>query len=460
MSRLLDRRALLRALGLGAASLPFVPLLDAHSASAPPPKRVVFFFNANGIIHDSWLPTMSSGQLVLSPILAPLEKFKSRLLVVDGLAHRVIMEKSNRDGHSAGMNTALTGRTNKITDPSQPLHSLATGISLDQFLADKMGGGVKLRSLECGVQVEHYDKDFASLSYRGPLQPIVPESNPARVYDRLFRGFTEPGAVDDPSAREALADRQRVLDAVSRDLDRLRGRLPASDRVKMEAHISAVRAVEHSLVTGVGAASGKACQKPAALSPLDPWDNGNIPALARRQIDLLVMGLACDLTRVGTIQFGRAGAGHRFSWLGREFDTDPELSPACHAKGFHALAHREVDAVSRAKLVRIHTWYAEQFAYLLERLASVPEAGGSLLDHTLVVWLNELGSGSKHSHERTPWVLAGSAGGFFRTGQVVSFPNEPHNRLLLSVCHAMGVPAETFGDPDYCKAGPLTGITA
>ena len=131
----LGRRRFLRGLGLGASMLPFVPLFDAHAGSEAPPKRLVFFFSSNGMIRESWLPTMVSGKLVLSPILSPLEKLKSKLLVVDGLAHNVILEKGERSGHSAGMNTALTGRMAKGIDTQNPLRSLATGISVDQYLA-------------------------------------------------------------------------------------------------------------------------------------------------------------------------------------------------------------------------------------------------------------------------------------------------------------------------------------
>jgi hypothetical protein len=439
--------------------LPFVPLLDAQAASSPPPKRIVFFFSANGTIRESWLPKMVSGKLELSPILAPLEKFKSRLLVVDGLSHKVILEKSNRSGHTAGMNTALTGRNNKIVDPSHPLHSLGTGISLDQYLADKLAVRTKLRTIECGIQVDPYDKEFAALSYRGSLQPIMPESSPYRVFDRLFRDFAAPGVKDTAEDRESLADRQRVLEAVSKDLEGVRGRLPESDRTKMEAHLAAVRAIEHSLTTGVGSASGAACEKPELGQPIDVWKNENIPAIAKLHMDLLVMALACDLTRIGTIQFGRGGAGHRFTWLGKEFSKDPSVEPGSQAKGFHALAHRETDPASRAKLVQINTWYAKQLAYFLGKLAAVPEAGGSMLDNTVVVWLNELGTGGDHSHEHTPWVIAGNAGRFFKPGRLVSFPGEAHNRLLLSLCHSMGITSDDFGDPDYCKAGPLPGLS-
>jgi hypothetical protein len=446
-------------MGVGASMLPFIPVLEAHAAAAPPPRRVVFFFTSNGTIHESWVPKMAYGKLELSPILAPLEALKSKVLVVDGLSHKVILEKSNRSGHSAGMNTALTGRNNKIVDPSHPLQSMAMGISLDQYIADQVGAATKLRSIECGVQVEPYVKAFAALSYRGQLQPIMPENSPYRVFDRLFRDVPDPGAPDGAAAREGLADRQRVIESVSKDLEALKGRLPKADRVKMEAHLTAVRAIDHSLTTGAGVSSGNACRRPDLGPPLDVWKNDNIPAVAKLQMDLVAMALSCDLTRVATIQFGNAGASHRFTWLGREFMSDPELPATCQAKGFHALAHREADPVSRAKLVKINTWYAQQFAYFLEKLASIPEAGGSVLDHTAVVWLNELGTGGTHGHERTPWVIGGSAGGFFKTGQLLSFPGEPHNRLLLTLCHAMGIAADVFGDPDYCKSGPLSGVT-
>ncbi|MCC6645114.1 MAG: DUF1552 domain-containing protein [Polyangiaceae bacterium] len=462
MSHRIGRRQLLGALGagLGASTLPFVPWLDARAAGAPPPKRILFFFSSNGTVHESWVPEARGERLHrLSPILAPLERHRARLLVIDGLAHKVIIEKSSRSGHTAGMNTALTGRNNEITDPRQPLHSLATGVSLDQHLGARLGANSKLRTVEAGVQVEPYNKDFAALSYAGRRAPILPESSPYRLFDRLFTGASRQVAPSGDAADVgALEDRRLVLEAVSADLDALRARLPASDRVKVEAHLDAVRALGHSLATGVGAGASAACAAPTLARHVHPWNNDDIPALARLQTELVVMSLACDLTRVATLQFGRGGAAHRFTWLGQEFARDPQVGPACQAKGLHALAHRDTDPVSRAKLVRIHAWYAAELAHLLDRLASVREGGGTLLDSTVVVWMNELGTGGDHSHERTPWVLIGGSRQQLSAGRLLTFPGEPHNRLLLSLCHMMGVEAETFGDPDYCARGPLTGL--
>jgi len=446
----LSRRQILQTLGVGGASLlPFVPVLEAQAA--PPPKRIIFFFTSNGTIQDAWTPKMVSGRLELSPILAPLEKFKSKLLVVEGLAHRVVLEKGERSGHFAGMSAALTGASNKVTDRSNPSLSLSTGISLDQHLAAQLGRATKLPSIECGVQVVRV---FATLSYRGPYQTVRPENSPYAMFDRLFQHVPDPTAQDDAAARERLADRKRVLDAASKDLDALRGRLGDSDRVKMEGHIAAIRAIEHSLTTGVGVASGRACRKLELGAPMDIWENDNIPAIAKLQMDLIAMAFACDLTRIATLQFGSAAATHRFTWLGPEFAKEYAGDPA---RGFHALAHRESYPASKAMLIRAHTWYAQQLAYLLERLEAIPEGGGSVLDHTAVVWCNELGTGSTHSHEHLPWVIAGGAGGSLKTGQLLSFPREPHNRLLLTLCAAMGVPTDVFGDAAYCTRGVLSG---
>lgn len=450
------RRSFLRALGVGASTVPFLPILEARAATSPP-RRLLFFFSGNGTIHESWEPKMESGKLVLSPILKPLEAFKAKLNVLDGLDHTVILEKGDRNGHSAGMNTSLTGLKSKGVDPADPLVSLGTGISLDQYLGPRIGAETKLRTVECGIQVLPYSLDNASLSYRGPLQPIISENSPYRVFDRLFRGFAEPDATPKAEDAEALADRQAVLDAISSSLEKAKARLSGDDKIKMEAHIGAIRAIGHSLTTGRGTGASNTCAKPSLGRAIDVWRNENIPALGRLQMDLLVMAFACDLTRIGTIQFGRAGAAHRFSWLGPEFSIDPTLSKFDSAKGFHALAHKEADPDCRAKLVKIHTWYAEQLAYLLGKLAAIPEGNGTMLDNTIVVWLNELGTGS-HTHERVPFVLAGNVGGFFKTGRHVVYKSQPHNRLLLTLLHAMGVHEKTFGDPDYCKAGPLDEI--
>lgn len=162
-------------------------------------------------------------------------------------------------------------------------------------------------------------------------------------------------------------------------------------------------------------------------------------------IDMQVASLACDQTRVTSMQFSRSTSTQSFPSLG--FPDD-----------HHGLSHvADSDATAKAKLIAINGFYAKQFAYLLTKLDSVKEANGSLLDNSLVVWTNELAKGNTHSHSPTPVVLAGKCGGAIKTGRYVKLPSaQPHNNLLVSV-GAMGVPLTTFGNPAYCT-GALSAL--
>jgi hypothetical protein len=112
-----------------------------------------------------------------------------------------------------------------------------------------------------------------------------------------------------------------------------------------------------------------------------------------------------------------------------------------------------------AAFVKCERWFAEQFAYLLDALKARPdlEGGGSLLDTSLVLWAKELGDSRLHSCRSVPFLLAGGAGGYFRMGRSLQYSAVPHQKLLTSVCHAMGLPIEGFGDVSVSK-GPLDGL--
>ena len=165
------------------------------------------------------------------------------------------------------------------------------------------------------------------------------------------------------------------------------------------------------------------------------------------QMDMLVHSLAADFTRVATFQITNSVGQPRMRWLGID-------------EGHHTLSH-EPDSNEEAyeKLIKINTWYSEQVAYLTGKLAATPEPGGegSLLDNTTIVWTNELGKGNSHTRNNIPFVLLGGGLGF-KTGQAIDFKRVPHNRLLMSVCEAMGAPVPAFGNPDFCSDGLLTGL--
>jgi hypothetical protein len=170
--------------------------------------------------------------------------------------------------------------------------------------------------------------------------------------------------------------------------------------------------------------------------------------VGRVQTDLMVLALSCGLTRVATFMWANADSWQDF----------PRIRVN---EEHHTLSHAgDSDSTARDKLIKINVWHSEQVAYLLGRLAAIPDGAGTLLDSTLVLWGNEIGIGNTHTHRDIPWVLAGSAGGYLKTGRFLSYGDQPHNNLLLSVCHAMGFDeTRSFGVPELCT-GPLPGLLA
>jgi hypothetical protein len=111
-------------------------------------------------------------------------------------------------------------------------------------------------------------------------------------------------------------------------------------------------------------------------------------------------------------------------------------------------------------LIKINTWYAQQFAYLLQKLDSVQEGEGTMLDNTVVMWCNELGNGNTHARKKLPLVLAGSAGGYFKTGRFLKYASAtPHSKLLVSLCQAFGLARDSVGT-DKVEKGALPNLTA
>jgi hypothetical protein len=173
--------------------------------------------------------------------------------------------------------------------------------------------------------------------------------------------------------------------------------------------------------------------------------NDNTPRLSRMQIDLLVNSMANDMTRVATLQFMRSVGQARMNWLGIK-------------DGHHSLSH-ESDENKEAveSLTKINEWFAGELAYLTKRLAETPEPSGdgSMLDNTLVVWLNELGKGNSHTLDDIPFVLLGGKAHGVKAGRALNFGGVSHNRLWLSIAQSMGHDIQNFGNAKFCEGGAL-----
>lgn len=426
-----SRRRFLQSLGAASVALPLLPSLG-YTQQTSFPKRLIFFYSANGTVPARWVPTGTENNWQLSEILEPLQPYKDDLLVLEGVDMRVTTTGPGA-AHQRGMGSVLTGRAlNNGTFPGggDALSGWASGISLDQYIANERNDQTKFHSLQFGVRSTGGD-NRQTMVYAGDDQPILPENDPYAVFDRVFADLDA-----DPFDLERIRIRRAsVLDYVKNDLDKLNQKVSAQDRARLESHLESVRRIETRLDTPTDVAT---CEAPVVGERIEPLNQDNYAQIATLQMDMLVNALACDLTRVATLQMSRATSGQRYEFLG-------------FTESHHELSHEgdnNVDA--QDKLVAINKWLAEQFAYLIGAMKAVPEGNGTLLDHSCVVWVNSLGKGNSHTRNDIPVVMAGNCHGFFETGRFLEYGDEPHNNLLVTLAQAMDVNINTFGDPNFC----------
>jgi hypothetical protein len=429
------RRQFIKNLGLSTASLPFLLGLPSLGLSNParPRQRLVIMFSPNGTIPTSFWPDETGTDFTLKEILAPLEPFKNRMLVLRGLANKI---KGDGDGHMRGMSCLLTAIElfpGNVQGGSDTPAGWASGISIDQEIKDFFQSREETRtrfgSLEFGVGVTDRADPWTRMSYGGPNKPIAPISDPYQMYQKLY------GQLKD---KENL---QSILDDVREDLKKVRKLISAEDRRLLQEHETLVAQMEKEVSE---AGHHKLRVEPPTLEPGVADQNDNVPRLSRMQIDLLVNSFVNDMARVATLQYTKSVGQACMNWLGIK-------------DGHHGLSHEpDQNQEAQEKLIKINTWFCGELRYLLEKLANTPEPGGpgTLLDNTIVMWANELGKGNIHTLHNLPFVLIG--GGFgFRMGQSLRFDDLPHNRLHLTLAHAVGHRIETFGKPSLCEGGPL-----
>jgi hypothetical protein len=429
------RRQFLKQLGISASALPFLVGLPSLGLGSPvrPRQRLVIMFSPNGTIPSAFWPEETGSEFKLKEIMEPLEPLKERMLVVNGLSNKV---RGDGDNHMRGMSCLLTGielLPGNIQGGSDTPSGWASGISIDQeirnFLQSREETRTRFGSLEFGVGVTDRADPWTRMSYAGANQPLAPISDPYQMYGKLY------GQLND---KENL---QSVLDEVREDLKKVSKLVSAEDRRLLEDHETLVRQMEKEIRV---ADQQKLRVAPPALEEGVADQNDNVPRLSRMQADLLVNSFVNDMARVATLQYTKSVGQARMNWL--------DIKDA-----HHTLSHEpDKDEVALGKLVKINKWFAGELRYLVDKLANTPEPGGSgsLLDHTLVIWTNELGKGNSHTLDNIPFVLIG--GGFgFQMGRSVKLGDVAHNRFYLALAQAMGHRIETFGKTSLCEGGPL-----
>ena len=431
----IHRRQFIQRVGLSAASLPFLWGLPSLGLAAParPRQRLVVMFSPNGTLPPAYWPDETGREFALKEIMSPLAAFKDRMLILKGLSNKV---RGDGDGHMRGMSCLLTGIElfpGNIQGGSDTPAGWASGISIDQelknFFQSKSETRTRFGSLEFGVGVTDRADPWTRMSYAGPNQPVAPISDPYQMYQKLYGQLRDKESV------------QSILDDVQGDLKKVGKLISAEDRRLIEEHQSLVRQMEREIAE---AGKQKLRATPPSLEEGIADQNDNVPRLSRMQIDLLVNSFVNDMARVATLQYTKSVGMAKMKWL----DIND---------GHHSLSHEpDKDEAAQAKLLKINRWFCGELRYLTERLAATPEPGGegSMLDHTLIVWTNELGKGKSHTLDNIPFTLVG--GGFgFQMGRSLKFERAAHNRLHLALAHAVGHRLATFGKTSLCEGGPL-----
>jgi len=453
-----------------------LPLLSDHDsdAAATPFKRFIVIFTPNGQVTQAWKSSGTGATFTLGEVYATaLAAHKNDINVVHNLDMSSAMVGTGGDAHGLGIGCMLTGAELLVGDQFKagmggPGSGWPGNISVDQFIANKVGTTNQFRSLEFSMK-RAAGTIWTRMSYSGPGMPVTPYDDPQVAFDKIFGNI----GVDPAVLARRKARRQSVLDGVTSEFTALSTSLSGSDKRKVDAHLSSIRTIETQL-GNIGPAAG-ACTPPArptitssaevlrndsGMEVEDPNAHADVPA---RQIvwrQLMVAALACDLTRVSSFIMGPSRSDIFLNWL-----NIPTLTgdPANAKHSHHDYSHMDNSYASEPgkALIKINQWYAGQIANIVADMKAAKEGAGSMFDNTVILWCNELGEGGAHSHTNIPFLTIGNASGAIKTGQSITMPGgTPHNGLLISLINAMGVTDLTgFGSPKFNK-GPIPGFLA
>jgi hypothetical protein len=446
----MNRRRFLK-YSLPAAVLPFVPATlaglgttkKAH-AQGTFPTRLILVFSGCGTVESQFWPTGGEKDFTFAPgsINEPLAPYKSKLIFPKALRRMT----SGSGAHEKNMGGCWTGSGLVATN------GYPTSASVDQIIAQKLPDGPAFKSLQFGAQCDMFNPGgnkpvLKSMTYSGRNAVLSPQDDPNVMFAKLMIAPTGSGAVTGPSPEDIARARDKkksVLDAVRGDLQGMMQRIDRDDRSRLEAHLTSLSAIEKRLNEPLGTAveGCVAPEKPKATlaDAAARMDNANFPAILDIQNRLAVAALACNRTRVATVQWSRAFSPVRHTWVGVQQDH-------------HTLSHK-TGAADMKMQFDINRWYGERLGEMLGHLDAVKEGPGTLLDNTVVVWGNEAMTGN-HDASRMPTVMAGRAGGRLNTGRFLELPGNDWSQLLVTLCHAMGVTdVDRVGELPM-KTGPI-----
>lgn len=474
MTHNLSRRLFLGSSAVSVA-LPFLPSAlwtrRAGAASCTPPRRFMAWFVPNGFNMPDWTPTTTGTDWKATPIAAPLESLRKKILILTGLNHQHTAEPADPPGaHGAGTGCFL----NMI--PVNGHETDKARVSVDQLLLGALNapacGSTVLPSLQIGVQGDNGLCDRTSCNFSRAISwtagtPMPNTYDPQKAFDRMFANAAKPGTSNADAAKR-LAERKSVLDHVIAQTQSLSVKLSTTDRAKLEEYTTSLRDLEKRIqALSSSSTSCMAPTRPEASPPLN-FDRGITPSTILQGhvpvfIDLMAVAFQCDITRAITFMLGNGTSNNDYQFL------------IGSSTPHHGTSHHGGAASAIAKLTKIDTWEVLQAATLLGKLDAMKEADGqSILDHTTFYMSSDIGDGNSHNHWDVPVLLAGGASGALKIdGRHINYtPGMPFprplvyaqqsnpvhtGRVFISILQAHGIMQNSFGE---ATGGPLPELMA
>lgn len=442
-----SRRSLLRGLGYGGVFCSGIAR-NVYAQTLPRVTRVAMFGYANGSQYDS-SPTGSGSTFVLKPHMAPLEAVRNDILVFRNLT----MQRGSGNAHKAA---------------SFSIFGLGATTSIDQQFATFFKGTTPLASLEVTVGQTAGDGGIIpGLSQlNGSFLPGV--RSPVAAYQRvasLITGGAPPPSTSTPTmttpttAEIALLRRKSVLDFVKNDIAAFQSRLGPQEVAKVQFYLDSVRTLERAVGNTIPGSPGTpvgpglaSCSTPPAPTLTANTMMNDMPVHNHVYLDIMALAFACNITRVASAMWG-GGENHESFQFGN-----------VNISSWHSVSHGNPDADPGQQMINAQAYLHGEFAYFIQKLKSYSDGANTLLDNTAAVLSTQNGSSvlgvsgnfaaTDHPRQNSPFVVAGSCGGAWKTGRLIDSAGRNHNDVYLSIAQAIGMKVTSVGLPAWCT-GPM-----
>ena len=439
----IPRRTFIRGIGATLA----LPMLDAMLPALTPvayakaitPTRFTGIFIPHGAAPGYWVPDSTSKKFEYPFIWKPLEPYRKHVVLTSGLWAQSAENPPGITGadHFVAAAYLCAEKPKKTTGAD-----IEAGTTIDQIIARETGQDTLLPSLQLAVEDpganstncgEGYSCVYTNtISWQSPSRPLPMEINPQVVFERMF------GAGGTPAERIARREQQRsILDSVSESVSRLKSQVPAGDRLRLDQYFEDVREIERRLQI----AASVTTRTPDMTVPYGVPES--FDEHIKLQFDLLALAFQADITRVSTLLYARDLTGRVYP------DSGTDIS-------FHGGSHHAEEPGRIAQYARLNQYHVRTLAYFVEKLQSIPDGDGTLLDNSLILYGSNMGNSNQHTHFDVPHVLIGGASGKLEGDRHLGYPSRsvPTGNLLLSILDLYDIHFEQFGD----STGRLSGF--